>query len=244
MKEREFEKQLSDAELDAVLNELADDVPPMPADFHRQWTEAIRKEPAREESAPDEKAAGPRPSVVLWTRILSVAAVFVFLIGGTILYRNSRQSLMDPVPAGKVAGKVETMDSLQADAADEISDAAAENGLAPEESVEAEADLAMEWAPKAREDAAEMPMMTALKAAGPEAAANMPEPRPVSEETPAEETEEAEEISVPEGAERNRGNSFMADMAEFLRAALPYLLVLAVPAVTALLLRRKKSGKN
>ena len=45
MKQTETEKTLqADPELDAVLEQMADEVPPMPADFHDKWMSAIRAE--------------------------------------------------------------------------------------------------------------------------------------------------------------------------------------------------------
>jgi len=80
---------MSQAELnlDQLLAGMAEDVPPMPAGFHDQWMNAVREE-AKQAEMP-----APAP-VSQWPRILSVAAVFVFLIGGTLIYRSARKPLL------------------------------------------------------------------------------------------------------------------------------------------------------
>ena len=113
---------LTDAELDAELEKLAEDVPDMPADFHDRWMQAVRAE-AAEKTAPEtetEREPEPRGRLVAmrkWTRVLSVAAVFVFLIGGTMIYRNSRKSLEEPAREQAPAAAVEAMAAAQAPAA-------------------------------------------------------------------------------------------------------------------------------
>ena len=55
MKDNELEKILqADPELDAELAQMADDVPPMPADFHDKWMNAVRAEAQQNASAPAE----------------------------------------------------------------------------------------------------------------------------------------------------------------------------------------------
>ena len=109
MKQTETEKMLqNDPELDAVLDQMAEDVPPMPADFHAKWMNAVRAE-AKQDAAPAEETEEKKTKALArWTRILSVAATFVFLIGGTILYRNSRGSLMS---AGGITGTAGAADA-------------------------------------------------------------------------------------------------------------------------------------
>ena len=88
---------MKDEELNAILDQMADEVPPMPADFHARWMNAVRAEAGS--TAPAGESVPKQPlSIVRWTRILSVAVVFVFLIGGTLLYRNSKKSLTSSVP--------------------------------------------------------------------------------------------------------------------------------------------------
>ena len=71
------------AALDRELAQMALDAPEMPDDFHARWTEQIRAE------AEKNRGSSRRESRRQWRYILSAAAVFVFLIGGTLLTRNS-----------------------------------------------------------------------------------------------------------------------------------------------------------
>ena len=73
----EEKKQDAGRELEALLAEMARETPEMPADFHEAWTAKIR-----EEGAPTHRGGKK-----MWIRALSTAAVFVFLIGGTVIYR-------------------------------------------------------------------------------------------------------------------------------------------------------------
>ena len=76
-------------EMDALLAEMAEDAPEMPADFHERWTRAVRAEAAAS-AEPEQKATRPRRG---WTvqarRLAGAAAVMIFLIGGTLLSRDS-----------------------------------------------------------------------------------------------------------------------------------------------------------
>ena len=89
----ENERNITDRDLDEALKLMAEEVPPMPADFHDKWVNAVRKdaEEAKAEPVPAEKAPGRLAYINRFNRILSVAAVFVFLIGGVMLYRASRK---------------------------------------------------------------------------------------------------------------------------------------------------------
>ena len=72
-------------ELDALPDSLAslgEDVPPMPADLHRRWTQALKGEFAVMENK-EKKTRGTAKTV------LAVAAALVLLIGGTIAARDS-----------------------------------------------------------------------------------------------------------------------------------------------------------
>ena len=67
-------------------------------------------------------------------------------------------------------------------------------------------------------------------------------PEPTAAPTP-------EQTAVPTVEPEQTGflpaaGAFFTDMGDFLLAALPYLLVLAVPAVTALVIRRRKNKKE
>ena len=72
-------------ELDRMLAQMAQETPEMPADFHARWTEAVRAE------AGQKKTEKQQDSRRQWRYILSAAAAFVFLIGGTLLTRSMDQ---------------------------------------------------------------------------------------------------------------------------------------------------------
>ena len=109
MKQTDTEKMLqNDPELDALLDQMAEDVPPMPADFHDNWMSAIRTEAKQAAPAAEEKEEKKPVSIVRWTRILSVAAMFVFLIGGTLLYRNTKGTMRPAMNAEKKEAAVMT----------------------------------------------------------------------------------------------------------------------------------------
>ncbi len=78
-KENEF------AALDRELAQMARETPEMPDDFHDRWMGQIRAEAART------KEAGKKENRRQWRYVLSAAAVFVFLIGGTLLTRGNRK---------------------------------------------------------------------------------------------------------------------------------------------------------
>ena len=300
MKKTEAEQMpVTDAELDAALAQMAEEVPPMPADFHDRWMNAVRAEAGS--TAPAEEPAPKNTlSVVRLTRILSIAAVFVFLIGGTLLYRNSKKSLSSPVSfeaekQDAVETAVEPATELAAGAvmetAEEAEEAAAEEPLmmesymqaaavdgaagvpadaeaedrealkaagavqnaftaAPKEAAETdaeEADYAMEAAYEEE---------SAMEAAAYEAAEEAAMPAPTKALTPAptaaptaSPTVEPTAVPTVEPEPEQTGflpaaGAFFTDMGDFLLAALPYLLVLAVPAVTALVIRRRKNKKE
>ncbi|MBQ6514549.1 MAG: hypothetical protein IJI09_07470 [Clostridia bacterium] len=292
MKKTEAEQMLvTDAELDAALAQMAEEVPPMPANFHDRWMNAVRAEAGS--TAPAEEPAPKHTlSIVRWTRILSVAAVFVFLIGGTLLYRNSKKSLSSPVSfeaekQDTVETAVEPATELAAGAvmetAEEAEEAAAEEPLMMESYMQA---AAVDGAAGVPADA-EAEDREALKAAGAVQNAFTAAPKEAAE-TDAEEAdyameaayeeesameaaayEAAEEAAMPaqtaaptasptveptavptvEHEPEQTGflpaaGAFFTDMGDFLLAALPYLLVLAVPAVTALVIRRRKNKKE
>ena len=312
MKETEMDKTLqADPELDAELAQMAEEVPPMPADFHAAWMSAVRAEAAKNTPAPEKKGQKPVVSLTRWTRMLSIAAVFVFLIGGTILYRNSRKTLSGAVfmpetknaalkaekaPAAETAAETEEAYEDSVAAPEEAMEEAMEEAAAAEEAeevtalmlydageetagaaldAEQEAEPAMfgaaaggavtaeaseaafeaggayeageayeaeEAAPMAHMKAAEV-ALTALPTAAPtmtpEPAADA-EQREEAEEEPAEApAPEAEEAGTNGGFIQEAG-AFLTDMGDFLLAALPYLLVLAVPAAAALIIRRRK----
>ena len=307
MKQTERERILpAERDLDAELAEMAEEIPPMPADFHDRWMKAVRAE-AEDESAPAESApaggtdAQPRREAGLparRTRILSIAAVFVFLIGGTILYRSSGKTLSpalrkeaqteetaeeEDIAAEEDAAAPEPLYAMRADT---YTDSFANNaypadgaalplaaGAAPEEAETEE--TAEEDAGTPAEEAAEE------KAAGPGVLATGAPTEPVpdktedafegaagaapeeaeTEATAEEDTETEEEPEENEEADGRRetedreasgrgflreAGDFLTDMGAFLLAALPYLLVLAVPAAAAVIIRvrKRKTGRK
>ena len=77
------------AALDRMLEQMAQDTPEMPADFHARWTEAIRAEAGEQPRTESEEHREGRRQL---RYILSAAAVFIFLIGGTLLTRSMNQT--------------------------------------------------------------------------------------------------------------------------------------------------------
>ena len=302
MKKTEAEKMpVTDAELDAALAQMAEEAPPMPADFHARWMNAVRAEAGS--TAPAEEPAPKNTlSVVRLTRILSIAAVFVFLIGGTLLYRNSKKSLSSPVSfeaekQDAVETAVEPATELAAGAvmetAEEAEEAAAEEPLMMESYMQAAAVDGAAGAPEEAEDRQDLKAAgavpntfaaasktkpaeaagidaeeadyameaayeeeSAMEAAAYEAAEEAAMPAPTKALTPAptaaptaSPTVEPTAVPTVEPEPEQTGflpaaGAFFTDMGDFLLAALPYLLVLAVPAVAALVIRRRKNKKG
>ena len=274
MKQTETEKTLqADPELDAVLEQMAEEVPPMPADFHDKWMNAVRAEAEQKAPAAEEKTEKAPVSLVRWTRILSIAATFVFLIGGTVLYRNSKHSMMDSeeidlMPAVMMASQetvkeaesseLYTAGAVAGGAADSAS-YAGEQASAAKAASNAEAPAAYDMEPMmdmdaVMEDASEEAAVE-YEAAAQYEASEMPVSEPSATASPtalvteAVMTEAAKETAAEPAEEEKDGflagvKEFLADMGEFLLAALPYLLVLAVPAAAALVLRYRKKRKK
>ena len=71
-------------QLDRELAAMAQEAPEMPEDFHARWTAQVRAE------AQQAKTLSRKEGRRQWRYILSAAAVFVFLIGGTVLTRSIR----------------------------------------------------------------------------------------------------------------------------------------------------------
>ncbi len=87
------------AALDRMLEQMARETPEMPADFHARWTEAIRAEAGE---APRTETGKHREGRRQLRYILSAAAVFIFLIGGTLLTRSMNQTDLVNKPAAVV----------------------------------------------------------------------------------------------------------------------------------------------
>ena len=274
MKKTETDQILiSDAALDEELAQMAEEVPPMPANFHDRWMNAVKAEAAESASGTAEENPRENPvSLVRWTRILSVAAVFVFLIGGTILYRRAGKNMTassvreelktadteaearaagpeamsltagEPVYAGAAEMEAETEDAsvpmmnlFKADTA-EAPEAAA--GSVAMEAAEMD-EYAAEAPDGGMEEVYAAPMAAAT--AMPTVPVSEPEEEAEPEEAgPEDEPEQDAETPAEEGGFLRDAGAFFTDMGDFLLAALPYLAVLAVPAVIALVIRRRK----
>lgn len=65
------------------MSPLNEEVPDMPDDLHAQWTALVKEDAMKQEET--RKVAPMRR----WTRILSVAAALVFVVGGTLLTKDS-----------------------------------------------------------------------------------------------------------------------------------------------------------
>lgn len=70
--------------LDALQDDLTDlaDAPEMPEDFHQAWMKRVEDDAM---SARERKPRSARP----WTRMLSTAAALVFVLGGTLMTRDT-----------------------------------------------------------------------------------------------------------------------------------------------------------
>ena len=172
----DHEKNLSDQALEEALAQMAEEVPPMPADFHEKWTKAVRAEAANTENEAKTKSEPEKDNnnrIILinrWTRILSIAAVFVFLIGGTLIYRSSRPMVTMEQTVGEK--REETAGAAEKPAQEDAGAGAFDMEEAPEEESEAiEAPAAETYGAKTEENAAmeaaeaEAPMLN-MAAAG------------------------------------------------------------------------------
>lgn len=65
------------------MSSLNEEVPEMPENFHAQWTALVKEDAMKQEET--RKVAPMRR----WTRILSVAAALVFVVGGTLLTKDT-----------------------------------------------------------------------------------------------------------------------------------------------------------
>lgn len=274
--ENEFPADAGMAELDRELAMMAEEVPPMPAGFHEKWMDAVRAEAeAKKQDSGSAERAGRLVSLTRgpWFRGLSVAAVFVFLIGGTFLYRSQKGSIAPAVrieenaaiPAAQEPEAAEDAGAPMAGAF-EAEEAAVTAGEAYDAMEAAgEADYAMEAAEEAAPEAAaaysaEEASPLAAKAAGGMKAgvmennAAMVGAAEASHQAAAATAVPAAATAVPVAAETaaeapapavdNSFAGFMADMGRFLLAAAPYLAAVIVgAALTAVLLKKRKAGK-
>ena len=114
---------------DQILAQMAQEVPEMPADFHARWTEQIRAEAAGNRQQ-DHRQESRRQ----WRYILSAAAVFVFLIGGTLLTRSMEaRDRMKETSAVVYQDQAVTEQAAEEETEREPEGAAAVNGSLPAE---------------------------------------------------------------------------------------------------------------
>lgn len=117
------ENRENTAALDRMLEQMARETPEMPADFHARWTEAIRAEAGE---APRTETGKHREGRRQLRYILSAAAVFIFLIGGTLLTRSMNQTDLVNKPAAVTAAPAEKTDAA-VPAMEEANDKSASN---------------------------------------------------------------------------------------------------------------------
>ena len=216
--------------LDQLLAGMAEDVPPMPADFHDKWMNAIRTE--RKQSSP----------VSQWPKILSIAAVFVFLIGGTLIYRSVRKPILPEngsVNTAAVTEIIETNNTAMSEttiagsAMEKAADSAGEADLRMDTTGEADftAVNSAEEAPvmamdSAWEAAYEAESMEEAEEAETRPAVKMTAKAPAAEITPTEVP--ATEAPASASVAREGVGGFIADMGDFLLTVWPYLLIVLV----------------
>lgn len=232
----ENENNRADQALEEALAQMAEEVPPMPADFHEKWTKAVRAEAAKTENEPEtenEPKKENQSRIVLinrWTRILSLAAVFVFLIGGTLIYRSSRPMVTMEQPAAEKREETAEATEKPADkaaenpaeeAAEKTAEEAAGAGAFEMEAAAEEECEAIE-APAAENYAAEPEADAAMEAAEAEAPMlNMAAATDAKNKTAGqmnmaadEAAEEAEEKAAEEGAKTEADAAMAASEAE------------------------------
>ena len=232
-------------ELDLELEKMAQETPEMPADFHARWTEAVRAEAAGQQT---EKKNETRRQ---WRYVLSAAAVFVFLIGGTLLTRGMKNEKAAKAPVMNESAAVVSEAAEEPDAgrletngavlfAETVKDADVfAGGVAPEAAApEAQADFAMA-AGTVYEDAVEAeaaydaaPMYEAAEAYEEDAAYDMDAAYEAGAAYEASAYEEADSVQAASSAREKTaaaGNAAMTFGAEANKAAGDS----AIPAQTA-----------
>lgn len=270
-------KQADETALDRALDRMAAEAPPMPADFREKWVKAVREDAAAgrgtegtEAPAEREKEKTGGMGRTAWIRALSTAAVFVFLIGGTFIYRATKGKTKAGIPEGAPASTASPTEALpmtakeaERDAADEDTAMPAANGVmaagdtadaadgaAPVLSLRAEsADYAEDAACYTEEEEQEEAAEESAKGAAPEAAAEEPVEDAAAGAAPEAEVNAGGEQPTAEPTEKpaetpagNEGGirGFLTDMGDFLRAAWPYLAGAAVLGLAAWIFTRKK----
>lgn len=103
------------ARLQASLTTLARDVPPIPADFHAGWMKRVKEDVKMRQDQENKRSAPARRG---WLRGLAVAAAAVFVIGGTLLTRDTL------APRGGAVQSAEQMAEYYAEPEAAVNDAA------------------------------------------------------------------------------------------------------------------------
>ena len=232
---------------EAELRAMAEETPAVPGDFHARWTEAVRREAAAERKT---------AAAASWRRLAGVAAVFVFLVGGTLLTRNRLRPEKQTVLVSNRGAALSTAMPTEAReapvlaagaATEEIRLTALEDGTAAYDvayvtSEEAEEDTALY---EAEEDAAYYAADAALYDAGsPEAEAPMEAVTQMPTEMPMEMPTEVPTEAQAEAPKAAGLSLFLEDMGRFVLAALPYLAGAAVVLGGILWYRKKQQKKQ
>ena len=243
---------MSQAELnlDQLLSDMAEDVPPMPDGLHDKWMDSVRAEAAKNEN--------PLPvSVSRWPRILSVAAAFIFLIGGTFIYRSSRKTILpESRPADAVfSPEASVMKEAVTEDAD-MEEFVAQEAKTEERAMEEDATLAAGAAYETPDYAGEANNADDYSDAG--SPARKESFNAVGEKVAMDYAEESaeEETATDVPAAGSSGTAspasshpesadiggFFADMGDFLLTVWPYLLIAAVLSaiITGIIKLRKK----
>lgn len=106
------------------LEALRDDVPPMPADFHARWTQAVKEDAMEKKN----EARGWKGQ---WKRLLATAAAVVFVVGGTLLTRDELDMRLKSAESksDEYGGYLEYMAAADYDTAPSESPQAANNTM-------------------------------------------------------------------------------------------------------------------
>lgn len=167
---------------DRLLAELRAETPEMPAGFHASWKRAVGEEMKRAAEQPPAEQPASRGWGMPWRSLAGVAAMMIFLLGGTLLTRGRwTRKPMQAEPAGvqmnavNLAGKERKAPAApEAPAAMEAGGSADRNAsaamkaaepMAPaamEQEMVMEAEAAVDWAA----DAAPIGAAEVLEAAG------------------------------------------------------------------------------
>ena len=223
-------------ELDRMLAQMTQETPEMPADFHARWTEAVRAE------AGQQKTEKQQDSRRQWRYVLSAAAVFVFLIGGTLLTRSMDQkdrtnktAVIETagIPSegsGSDADREEDLFMAVNEAAEEAETDMAEPAAAAAVSNETMAAMGAKAAETAMK--AEMAVNEAMDMAAEEAAEEAEAPAEdagaeKAAEEPAAEPAGAQQEEKEEPAQESEFVSFLKDLGIFTLKALAAAAVIA-----------------